>query len=164
MKAFFTLLLAISMLAACGFSPVYKNTMRDEAALRSITVDIIPNREGVFLRNALMDRLYKGGTPQNPLYTLSIAPIAERQTDLDITRSSDVTRTQLQLSTTMRLIKTDTSNVVLSRPLMVVTSTNVLASEFANRVSETDARFDALKQMAEHAERILALHFKTNTQ
>ena len=149
----------IFFLSACGFSPVYKKSSGVTSQMQSITVDVIPNREGQYLRNELIDILNTGDTPSNPRYTLMIDQIREQQVNLDITRTSNATRTQLRLSSTLRLKDNQTGDIVLARPLQVLTSTNILASEFANRVSQTDARFNALDTMADQIRRIVALHF-----
>src|SRR5690606_16052602 len=53
--------LATLVLAACGFSPVYGTlgqgqSAAAEAYLSQVSIDNIPDREGQYLRNALIDR------------------------------------------------------------------------------------------------------------
>ncbi|MBC7324785.1 MAG: hypothetical protein H5T99_05675, partial [Moorella sp. (in: Bacteria)] len=86
-------LLAVVMilqLTACGFTPLYgargpAETAETKAGLSRTYIESIPEREGQYLRNALMDRLYLDGRPEHPLYTLTVLRIQEIRTDLDIT-------------------------------------------------------------------------------
>ena len=68
--------------SACGFHPVYgvnntppsglkKNWPKRKSAAS-------PDREGQYLRNALIDRFYREGRPANPRYSLDIGTITER--------------------------------------------------------------------------------------
>lgn len=166
MKRFvFVLTLSVmsASLAACGFTPMYgKNSSHSQnvtANLSQVQIENIPNREGQFLRNELIDKFYKGGRPTDPAYVLEVAPIRERITDLDLTRSSDVTRAQLRLSSTMVLKSTETGEVLLNRALSATSSYNVLGEEFATRFSEQSTRENALKDLARQIELQLGLYF-----
>lgn len=159
------LLLALLLaLPACGFTPLYGNGGAAQhedvrAQLGSIHIASIPNREGQYLRNLLIDRLYSGGRPESPAYTLTIATIQETRTDLDITKSSNATRAQLRLNTHMTLTEQATGRKVLERPLSAITSYNILQSQFTTRVSEQNTRENALEELARQAELQLALYF-----
>jgi LPS-assembly lipoprotein len=147
-------------LSACGFTPLYSQNAQVSAHLDQIQIGIIPDRSGQFLRNALIDRFYQTGTPSAPLYHLKIEPIAESISDLDITKSSDATRAQLRLRTTMTLTDTATGNAVLTRQLRSITSYNILQSQFTTNVSEQDARESGLNDLARQIERQISLHLK----
>ncbi|MBI4031649.1 MAG: hypothetical protein HY370_08215 [Proteobacteria bacterium] len=153
---------AALMLAGCGFSPLY-GSRGDAAAVPrhfdSVSVGNIPNREGQYLRNALIDRLYSSGRPVAPRYELHVSPVRETLTDLDITKSSSATRAQLRLNAEMKLRNSATGEAVLERGLTAITSYNILQSRFTTRVSEDDARRAALDDLARQAEQQLALYF-----
>ncbi|GJL85703.1 MAG: twin-arginine translocation pathway signal protein [Micavibrio sp.] len=157
---------SILLLAGCGWEPVYgdlgSKTEQNavEATLAQIAITNIQDREGQYLRNALIDRFYRHARPANAAYTLSVGKIQERLTDLDITKSSDATRGQLRLSTTIVLIDRKTENEVLTRKLRSITSYNILGSEFTNRVSEENARQNALDDLARQIELQISLHFQ----
>lgn len=155
---------ALLTLAACGLHPVYgvnKHTpIGAETRFEQIQIGNIPDREGQFLRNELIDRFYRNGRPQSPAYTLSIAPVQETQRDLDITIDSDTTRAQLVLSTAITLTSNATKETLLKRQLQSTASYNVLGSEFANRVSEDATRENLLKDLARQTELQLTLYFK----
>ena len=157
-------LISILFLTACGFHPVYgvnKYTpVGAETKFQQISIGNIPDREGQYLRNALIDRLYRDGRATSPEYTLSLTPLRETQRDLDITIDSDTTRAQLRIETTMRLIDTKTKEVLINRALNSTASYNVLGSEFTNRVSEQSTRENILDDLARQTEMQISLYFK----
>jgi LPS-assembly lipoprotein len=153
------------LLSGCGFTPMYgsQSNQSDVAIpsqLSQIAIDIIPDREGQTLRNALIDRLYQNGYPNAPIATLKVSQIKEARNELDLTKSSDATRAQLRMSSTMTL--TDKSGaVVLTRPLKTITSFNILGSEFATRVTEESARQSGLQDLARQIELNLSLYYNS---
>ena len=156
----------IPTLSACGFAPVYgthkqnNETPAPQIVFNDIAIAIIPDREGQYLRNALIDRLYSQGKPINPRYTLRVAPINEKIYDFDITQDSEATRRQLRLNSVMVLINNETKQAILSREITAIASNNILESEFSTLVTEQNARDNALDDLARQIERQLALYFK----
>ena len=59
----------------------------------------------------------------------------------------------------MSLIDKKTGQIVLTRPLLAITSHNVLESEFSTLVTEQSAREAALNDLARQIERQLSLYF-----
>ncbi len=156
---------ALLLLTACGFTPLYGTSGTSqistaEAGLDQIYIASIPDQEGQYLRNALIDRFYLSGRPQNPAYDLHIDKIKELSTELDITKSSSATRAQLRLSTTMSLTDKATGKQLLNRKLSSIASYNILQSHFTTRVSEENTRQNALDDLARQIELQLALYFK----
>ncbi len=167
MKNIFYTFGALFILSSCGFTPIHGTAFQDEASAQSlrsemaqVQIENIPNREGQFLRNELIDRLYRDGRPSHPKYSLVITPIGEKKSDLDITKESDATRSQLKLRTSMQLIDIQTKEVVISRKLNAISSYNVLSSEFATRVSEQNTRENALNDIARQVELHIGLYLK----
>ena len=152
------------MLTACGFEPLYgvnRNTaVGVEEKLSVIDIGNIPNREGQFLRNELITRFYRDGRPDAPRYTLNIERIAESLTDLDITKDADASRGRLRLTSEFQLYNRQTGALLLERKIISQASYNILASEFTNRVSEQNARENALNDLARQIEQQLALYLK----
>lgn len=155
---------SLLLLTACGFHPVYGVNKYEprgvEVTLGDIGISNIPDREGQVLRNLLIDRFYRGGRPEFERYRLQVSPVHENITDLDITKTADTTRAQLRLTTTMALLDASDQRTVLQRSLQAVTSYNILSSEFATRVSEQNARENALADLARQIERQITLHLK----
>jgi len=164
MKKYLTLL-SVIILGACGFEPMHgsafnSNGTNIKAELSQVKISNIPNKEGQFLRNALIDRFYGNDRPINPKYRLDITPIVESTYNLDITVRADVTRKQLSLSTKMSLIDNDSGKILLERPLKSSASYNVLISEFATRVSKNNTRENVLDDLARQAELQISLYLK----
>jgi len=157
-------LVTILFLTACGFHPVYgvnKYTpVGAETKFQQISIGNIPDREGQYLKNALIDRLYRDGRATTSTYTLTLTPLRETQRNLDITIDSDTTRAQLRIETTMQLTNTNTKEVLINRALNSTASYNVLGSEFTNRVSEQSTRENIIDDLARQIEMQIGLHFK----
>ena len=156
---------SILLLSACGFSPMYganssKNNTAIKTELTDIEIALIPDREGQYLRNALIDRFYIHGSPATPKFRLVVKEVDENVSNFDVTIDSEVTRRQLKLSTSMSLIDLDSGSVVLTRSLQSITSYNVLESEFSTIVTEQSARDAALDDIARQIERSVVLYFK----
>lgn len=150
-------------LISCGFTPMYgtesNHSKNVSMNLSQVKITNIPDREGQFLRNELIDQFYKDGRPEGSKYILDVTPILERITNLDITRSSDVTRSQLMLSTSMTLRDAQSGEVLLQRNMSATSSFNVLEGEFATRFSEQNTRENALRDIARQIELQLGLYF-----
>ncbi len=129
-----------------------------ESMLAQMAIENIPDREGQYLRNALMDRFYRHGRPSAPSFSLKIDKIQERRIDLDITRESEATRAEVRLETTLRLYGRD-KEVLLDRPLASAVSYDILSSQFTTRVTREDAREAALDDLARQIELQLSLYF-----
>lgn len=162
MKNFF--LISILFLTACGFEPVYgvnRNMPTGvETFMAQTEIGNIADREGQYLRNALIDRFYRNGRPVDPVYVLEMSRPDERLTKLDITKTADATRGQLRLQSKMVLREKASGKALLTRDIRTITSYNILGSEFATRITEDDARKNALDDMARQAELQLSLYFR----
>lgn len=166
---YLSLIAVLFALSSCGFSPMYGTASKTDgnsqqsgsvkSNLSQIEIDIIPDRSGQFLRNALIDQFYTSGTPTNAPYRLKIDRINESVSDFDITIESEATRRQLRLTTKMALYDTQNDTKIMERSLVAITSHNVLESEFSTLVTEQSARDAALNDLARQVERQLALYF-----
>ncbi|MBL3676586.1 MAG: hypothetical protein JKP92_03605 [Alphaproteobacteria bacterium] len=151
------LFLLVLLPAACGFAPLYgAATALDFAA---VSVAPIPDESGIRLRNALLDRLHPNGPAAQTQWHLVLSPVEEATVDLAITKSAAATRAQMRLETAM-VLQDAAGHPVLRRDLRAITSYNVLASEFTNRVSRDAARKAALDDLARQVEQQLALYFQ----
>lgn len=151
------------LLPACGFHPMYGAAAIDarpqmQNALNSIEIGLIPDHSGLMLRNFLIDRFYKNGHPQNPVYSLSFAPIKESREDLDITVDEETTRSQLRQSTAFTLTRLDTGEAVLTRSIYSIASYNVLESQFTTRVTAENARQNGINDLARQTEQAIVLY------
>ncbi len=161
-------LAGLIVLGGCGFTPMYGGgkAARHEvqSKLSDIRIENIPNREGQYLRNLLIDRFFAENRQQNASYSLTFTPIQENKYELDVTKNANATRAELRQTTTFNLIDTKTGKSVLSRTLLASTSYNVLSSQFTTRVSEDDARLNALNDLARQAEQQIVLYFERSNK
>ncbi len=170
---------ALLLLSACGWQPMYGGSIGSSGGgeigvgasvplnfssvrggLDSIEINAIPDAEGVYLRNALIDRFYSKGYPSDPAYTLVVGKIVQNEFDFDITVDSEATRRQLTVAAPMTLIDKRTSEIVLQRALKASSSYDVLGSQFTTRVAEQDVREAALSDLARQIEQQIVLYFK----
>ncbi len=160
---YFSLLIPVLLfVSACGFTPMYAKgggqTTTTTQQLASIEIANIPDRSGQMLRNNLVDRLTPRGVISAPKYKLDFVQMKESVRDLDITVRSDTTREQMKLSGTLTLTDLDTGEIVLTKPLSVRGSYNILESEYTSRVSRQDLRQDLLEKLSLQIERAVTLY------
>lgn len=161
---FFFLLMFLS---ACGFEPMYKdegsvwggNMSGVSSNLNTIDIAVIPNYEGQVVRNHLIDRFYKGGYPVNPLYRLETAPVQESILEIGVDKDDNASRAQLRQSTTFRLVRLSDNEVVLQRTVRATTGYNILEGQFTTYVTESDARKQALRTLADSITTQVELYF-----
>jgi LPS-assembly lipoprotein len=152
------------ILTSCGFRPMYGDAAQSKMSAQKnggydVAISVIPDQTGQYLRNLLIDRMYQNGYPQSPRYQLNVAPISELEQSLAIAKSAESTRSQLRLTTRLELIDNATGASVLSRDVMAISSYNILVSEFATRVTEENARTNAINDLARQIELQLGLYF-----
>lgn len=150
------------MLAACGFSPLYGGTAGPNnvpGAFEEISIASIPERHGQILRNALMDRIYRSGTPAAPQYRVEVNNLSLETEDLVETIRADVSREQVTASGTLRLIDLSTGEELFAQRIRAIGSYNVLDSQFATRISEREVTENVLNELALRIERALAVYF-----
>lgn len=156
--------LALLSLAACGFEPMYgtKNAGAQAVAtaLPNIEVASIPDRDGQYLRNLLMDRLYKDGRPADAPYTLQLSKIEKNVTSLGIQKDATPTRAQIQVTSQLQLIEKATGKAVLTRSLKTVGAYNMLEDQLATLVSEQNITESILQEMRDEAVTELSLYFR----
>lgn len=157
---------SLLFLSSCGFEPMYGSyapastaptvdgsaPAAVENALDQVEIALIPDAEGVYLRNLLIDRFYRQGYPSNPPYTLNMAKIEQSRSDLDITVESEATRRLLTVTTSMVLTDNVSGTKLLERSFKVVNSYDVIGSQFSTRVGEQDAMEAALADIARQVE------------
>ena len=87
-------------LSACGFRPLYATgTTPDgmETYFSQVFVEPIPGRQGVHLRNQMMDALTPEGTPGSAAYKLSIK-LVDVKDGRAILRTTQITRYNYRLT------------------------------------------------------------------
>jgi len=161
------LTLAVSLLfflSGCGFEPMYGTSSSAaqavDVALPNIDIANIPDRDGQYLRNKLMDRLYTGGRPDAAPYTLTFSKLNKSIVDLGIQKDATATRAQIQITTHMELVDKSTGKPVLQRDLKTVGAYNLLDDQLATIVSQQNITESILQEMRDDAVMQLSLYFR----
>src|SRR5689334_8620320 len=109
--------IAAASLGACGFHPLYatgdNGTQGMTQYYSQVLVEPIQGRQGVHLRNQLMDVFTPGGTPANAAYRLSIR-LEEQKEGLAIQQDTRITRYNYNLTAKYEL-KDAVSGQILDR-------------------------------------------------
>ena len=151
--------------SACGFQPMYGDAGLSNSSLLGSRPEIfignIPNREGQFLRNLLIDRLYQNGRPANYSYELEFTPLEINSINMGIRRDGSATRIQIQVSTTMQLVRksAEEKEVLFSRRFKSVGAHNMLYNQLASLTSREDIVEDILKEMSHEMVTSIDLYF-----
>ncbi len=161
------------MLQACGFQPLYQ---RDQAGLsagsafESIRVRPIVDRVGQELRNHLYDALTPRGQPVDPEWELSVT-LTESIEQISVEQTSFSTRANLRLTGSYSLSPVgesdrsvtdgESEDIGHSGSVEVISSYNILDSEYATLIAERDARSRAVAIMSNDIRRQLAIWFNS---
>ncbi len=153
-------LLLAGIVAGCGFRPLYKqtgstNTVQDFSQISIAQPEDRPSQQ---LRNFLLDSLTPYGQPDRPLYRLEYR-LSETVGSVFVTRTEEITRNNLQLNVTVYLRDYQTGIVLTSLSTTSQASYNVTLADYANLVSEKNARERALRDVAEQIRLRLGNYF-----
>lgn len=153
-------LLLASVVAGCGFRPLYKQTGNTDTVreFSQITIAQPEDRPSQQLRNFLLDSLTPRGQPDRPLYRLEYR-LTESVGSVFVTRSEEITRNNLQLSASVYLRDYQTGASLASISATSQASYNVTLADYANLVSEKNARERALRDVAEQIRLRLGNYF-----
>jgi LPS-assembly lipoprotein len=152
MRLFLLSAFLISLLVSgCGFQPLYSqtNTLAGNASvLDHVWIEQIPDADGLELRNALIDRFYHHGSPNDPRYILKVRLILSTR-DLAIRKNDTTTRAQLVFRADYQLVDTETRQIIDSGNTRAIGSYNILSSQYTTLVTQNAARVQALQELAD---------------
>lgn len=153
-------LLVAGLTAGCGFRPLYKQTDNTDAVkgFAEISIAQPEDRPSQQLRNHLVDILTPLGQPDRPAYRLDFR-INESLGSVFVTRSEEITRSNLQLSASVTLRDYRTGETLYAISASSQASYNVTQADYANLVSEKNARERALRDVAEQIRLRLGNYF-----
>ena len=156
----FAPIFVVLLLGACGFRSLYGTDATGDAPgeLATIKVNPIADRLGQQLRNNLLDLLNPRGRPANPRYFLTVG-LDQSTQRLAIEKDAFATRANLRLLANFSLHDPDSQEIVLSGKSLMVSSYNVLDSEFATLMAEKDAKARAAREIAHDIRTRLAAFF-----
>lgn len=141
----------------CGFQPLYADRSGGAfAGLEPVEVALIPDREGQFLRNALIDRLGQAGRAAR--YEL-VADISISRANLGIERDETATRGQVTVTVTyiLRGLGEGTATVLDTGTVRQISSFNLVDNEFASQTGSDAAVEASLNQAADEIRNRVAL-------
>ena len=157
-----TLVVALLFLSGCGFESVYAAKAQSPLSRPDIEIGNIPDRDGQYLRNLLIDRLYINGRPPDAVYQLKLSPLANNTVNIGIQKDATATRAQMQITTRMQLIEKSTGKVLLQRALRAMGSYNLLDNQLATMVSQQNVTESILHEMSGDVMTELDLYFRRN--
>ncbi|MEQ1867961.1 MAG: LPS assembly lipoprotein LptE [Micropepsaceae bacterium] len=149
-------------LSACGFRPLYATgTTPDgmETYFSQVFVEPIPGRQGVHLRNQMMDALTPQGTPSSAAYKLSIK-LEDVKEGLAIQSNTQITRYNYRLTAQYELRDTVSGEVLDKGLARAIAAYNVADSQFATQSAERDAQERAAREVGEDIRLRLGLYFE----
>ena len=156
-------LAALGVLTGCGFEPIYGSSgpSNISAELSTIQVAPIKDRIGQQLRNLLLDRVNPTGSPRKPKYNLTVQ-IAESKQELAIKKTDISTRANLTLTAKFQLRGLEQfAGRMLAGEAKIVTSYNILSSDFGTLSAEKNARRRAALVLASDITNRIAAYLQT---
>lgn len=151
------IVLAVTLaVAGCGFRPLYAPPAEDTSAdsvyafdaLKKVSIGLIPDREGQYLRNRLIRLLHPFGRGAETQYVLNVT-VSEGRTELAVQKSAVATRANLNVTGVYVLIDAITGKSVTSGSVNATSGFNIFQSEFQTVIAEQGARERALNSVAE---------------
>ena len=159
----------LSLLASCGFRPLYKSEPDTPGATQAMAQIKIYNvisrkrqfdRLGQQMHNLLLDRLNPDGRPAAPAYALRTnLSVSKTETGLRITE--EATRARLTVVANFRLFDTATRTLLLQGRERSVNSYNIADSEFATLSAEAGAAERAVRDISDSIKLRLGIYFKS---
>ena len=149
-------------LSGCGFRPLYAvGTTPDGVSsyFTQVFVEPIPGRQGVHLRNQMMDALTPEGTPSSAAYRLSIKLVDVKE-GLAIQENTQITRYNYSLSAKYELRDAVSGEVLDHGTARAIAAYNVADSQFATQSAERDAQERAAREAGEDIRLRLGLYFE----
>ena len=161
-SALTALLIAASMVSACGYKPLYgQNTTAPSAQrhLESINVKPIPDRIGQMMRTAMMRGLSPRAKRSAQAYDISII-LDEAVSTLAVEQNAFATRANLTLTANYVLTRRADLLRLASGSVKSVSSYNILSSEFATKSAKNDSRKRAIQDVSNTLRTRLAIYFQ----
>ena len=149
-------------LAGCGFRPLYAvGTTPDgmSSYFGQVYVDPIPGRQGVHLRNQLLDAMTPGGTPSSAAYNLNVQ-LNDTKEGLAIQENTQITRYNYTLTAKYELRDAVSNEVLDKGTARAIAAYNVVDSQFGTQSAERDAQERAAREVGEDIRLRIGLYFE----
>ena len=149
-------------LAGCGFRPLYAvGTTPDgmSSYFGQVYVDPIPGRQGVHLRNQLLDAMTPDGTPTHAAYNLNVQ-LSDTKEGLAIQENTQITRYNYTLTAKYELRDAVSNEVLDKGTARAIAAYNVVDSQFGTQAAERDAQERAAREVGEDIRLRIGLYFE----
>ena len=156
-------LAALGVLTGCGFEPIYGSAGPSNLSSELSTIRVAPikDRIGQQLRNLLLDRINPTGSPRKPKYKLTVQ-ISESKQELAIKKTDISTRANLTFTAKFQLRGLEQfAGRMLSGEAKIVTSYNILSSNFGTLATEQNARRRAVRELSNDITNRIASYLQT---
>ena len=161
-KRFYTLLITVFLLSACGFRPLYqKQNGQEQTVVGDFqTVQIAPlnGREGQILHNFLRDRINPYGQPSSPRYLLNVG-VTESESSVSTRSDGTSSRSNQQIVATYNLVDLSTGKTLFVNESRSTNSFDSFTNEYSTLVSEETARSRNLSAVADDIRLKLGIFF-----
>jgi LPS-assembly lipoprotein len=149
-------------LAGCGFKPLYAvGTTPDgmRSYFGQVFVEPIAGRQGVHLRNQLLDAMTPSGTPSGAAYNLNVQ-LSDVKEGLAIQENTQITRYNYTLTARYELRDAVSGEVLDKGMARAIAAYNVVDSQFGTQSAERDAQDRAAREVGEDIRLRLGLYFE----
>lgn len=158
---------ALAALGGCGFRPLYGTAGRDsevQARLAEVNVQLIPERSGQLLRQALQTRLERGTAPVARRYDLAVQYALTTEA-IGIQQDTSASRVRLMGVANWVLSAQDAQrSTVASGSAREVDAINVINQQFfAAELTSATVQRRMVDALAEQIVTQLAVHFARRT-
>jgi LPS-assembly lipoprotein len=156
----FTLVLCALLVSGCGFRPLFGGGRDSDAAAELATIHIEPisDRIGQQLHNDLLDLLNPSGRAAEPRYVLYTVLEGSTQ-GRAIAKTEFSTRSNYGLTVTFQLVEAGGGKLIVKGSKTVVSSYNILTSNFGTLMAEKDAKARAVQQISQYMYTKLSVFF-----
>lgn len=154
-----------TVLAGCGFQPVYATRNLDATGsvsnafeiFREVYVKRIADREGQYLHNRLTRLIQPSGPAATNRYVLTVT-VSEAISNLAVQSSAVATRANMRVTAQFTLSSRFEEEEAYSSSVTATSGYNIFRSEFQTLSAENGARERALDSLAEQIRLRLAAH------
>jgi LPS-assembly lipoprotein len=164
-------LFLLSVVAACGFRPLYRKSETDPGVTAELAQVKIMNvhaelakydRAAQEMHNLLRERINPDGAPPSPRYVLETQlSISVARTGIQIT--DEATRARMTAISTFYLRDPATKEILYRGSEQSVNSYNVADSQYATMSAENDAIRRATREISDSIRLRLAIYFERKT-
>jgi len=160
----FVILVAASLLSACGLQPMYGGGASGAVAqgLSGIEVAPIEGKAGWLVRNALTDRLGAAGANGSARYRLDIR-LDDRLEGLGLLSDDTIARERRTLRARYQLVDLASGEIVLDATAGSDAGIDVVSSEYATIAAENTALENLSKQVADRIVTRISLHLRNQS-